>query len=124
MKVYHDLDALPEFRNAVITIGTFDGVHMGHRQILENLNAEAKAVNGETMIITFHPHPRKVVSSTILGLRLINTLEERLEMIEEMGIEHVVVVPFTEAFANQRAEDYIKKFPDQQIPSAYPDHWL
>lgn len=110
MKVYRDLNVLPPFRNAVVTIGTFDGVHMGHRTIFENLIAEAQAVGGETIIITFHPHPRKVVSSTILGLRLINTLEERLELIEEVGIEHVVVVPFTEAFANQTAEEYIKNF--------------
>ena len=78
MKVHYDIENLPLFRNAVITIGTFDGVHMGHRQIINKLKSEAKANNGETVIITFHPHPRKVVSSTILGIRLINTLEEKI----------------------------------------------
>ena len=110
MRVHRDIDKLPSFRNAVITIGTFDGVHMGHRQVIEKLKAEALAVNGETVIITFHPHPRKVVSSTILGIRLINTLDEKLELLEQIGIDHVVVVPFTEAFANQPAEDYIRNF--------------
>ena len=110
MKVHYDIEQLPEFRNAIITIGTFDGVHMGHRQIIDKLKAEAKANDGETVIVTFHPHPRKVVSSAILGIRLINTLSERIEILTQLGINHLVVVPFTEVFANQPAEDYIKNF--------------
>lgn len=110
MEVHRNIDALPVFRNAVVTIGTFDGVHMGHRQIIDKLKTEAKAINGETVIITFHPHPRKVVSSTILGIRLINTLDEKIELLEQLGIDHLVVVPFTDAFANQRAEEYVKNF--------------
>jgi riboflavin kinase/FMN adenylyltransferase len=110
MQVHYDIDSLPSFRNAVITIGTFDGVHMGHRQVIDKLKSEAIAANGETVIITFHPHPRKVVSSTILGIRLINTLDEKIELLKQLGIDHVVVVPFTDAFANQPAEDYIKNF--------------
>lgn len=110
MKVHYNIEQLPVFKNAVITIGTFDGVHQGHRQIIEKLKTEAKAVNGESVIITFHPHPRKVVSSTILGVRLINTLDEKIELLEQLGIDHLVVVPFTDAFANQPAEDYIKNF--------------
>ena len=110
MKVHYDIEQLPAFRNAVITIGTFDGVHMGHRQIIDRLKAQAEAINGETVIITFHPHPRKIVSSTILGIRLINTLNEKIDLLRHLGINHVVVVPFTEAFANQPAEEYVKKF--------------
>lgn len=110
MQVYRDIDSLPSFRNAVITIGTFDGVHMGHRQVIQRLKTEAAAANGESVIITFHPHPRKVVSSAILGIRLINTLEERTELLREMGIDHLVVVPFTDAFANQPAENYLADF--------------
>lgn len=110
MQVHYDTDRLPLFRNAVITIGTFDGVHLGHRQIIERLKEEAAAINGETVIITFHPHPRKVVSSAILGIRLINTMEEKLELLEQLGIGHVVVVPFTDAFANQPAEEYVSNF--------------
>ncbi len=110
MQVHYDIDKLPAFRNAVVTIGTFDGVHMGHRQVLDKLIAEARTIDGETVIITFHPHPRKVVSSTILGIRLINTLEERIGLLRQMGIHHVVVVPFTDVFANQTAEEYIKNF--------------
>jgi riboflavin kinase / FMN adenylyltransferase len=110
MQVHRDIERLPAFRNAVVTIGTFDGVHMGHRQVIESLKAEAKTIHGETVIITFHPHPRKIVSSAILGIRLINTLDEKIELLEQMGIDHLVVVPFTEAFANQHAVDYIRDF--------------
>src|SRR6478672_1752374 len=110
MEVYRSIEQLPPIKNAVITIGTFDGVHMGHRQVIESLKEESKAVGGETVIITFHPHPRKVVSSAILGIRLINTLDEKIELLAEAGIEHLVIIPFTEAFANQSAEDYIQNF--------------
>ena len=110
MEVHYNIEQLPAFRNAVITIGTFDGVHSGHRQIISKLKEEAKNINGETVIITFHPHPRKVVSSTILGIRLINTLEEKIELLEQLGIDHLVVVPFTDAFANQQAEEYVGHF--------------
>jgi riboflavin kinase / FMN adenylyltransferase len=110
MQIHRNLDQLPEFRNAVVTIGTFDGVHAGHRQIIDELIREARSVNGETVIITFHPHPRKVVTSAILGVRLINTLDEKLELLEQLGIDHVVVVPFTDAFANQSAEEYVENF--------------
>ena len=110
MQIHRDITKLPQFTNAVITIGTFDGVHLGHRQIIDNLKAEAVKANGESVIITFHPHPRKVVSSVITGVRLINTLNERIELLAKTGIDHLVIVPFTEYFANQEAEDYISDF--------------
>jgi riboflavin kinase/FMN adenylyltransferase len=110
MQIHRDISNLPQFSNAVITIGTFDGVHLGHKQIIENLKEEAAKANGESVIITFHPHPRKVVSSVITGLRLINTLNERIELLEKTGIGHLVIVPFTDYFASQTAEEYISEF--------------
>jgi riboflavin kinase/FMN adenylyltransferase len=110
MQIHRDISNLPQFRNAVITIGTFDGVHLGHKQIIANLKEEAARANGESVIITFHPHPRKVVSSVITGLRLINTLNERIELLEKTGIGHLVIVPFTDYFASQTAEEYISEF--------------
>lgn len=109
MQVHYNIDQLPEFRNAVITIGTFDGVHLGHQQILNKLKQEAVLVNGETVIITFHPHPRKVISANS-SLQLINTLDEKIELLEKAGIDHLVVTPFTETFSSQSAEDYIAHF--------------
>jgi len=110
MQVHRDIDNLPLFHNAVVTIGTFDGVHVGHRQIINKLKVEAIKLNGESVIITFHPHPRKIISSAILGVRLINTLEEKIEVLAGLGIDHLVIVPFTDAFANQPAEEYIRDF--------------
>lgn len=110
MKVHFDIDQLPVFTRAVVTIGTFDGVHHGHRQVLTKLIDKAKEIQGESVIITFHPHPRKIVSSAILGIRLINTLHERLQLLSGLPVDHVVVVPFTDAFANLTADQYISEF--------------
>lgn len=110
MQVHYDISQLPSFRKAVLTIGTFDGVHHGHQQILEAVTNTAKEVNGESVIITFHPHPRKIVSSAILGIRLITTLEERIQLLQKAGVDHLVVVPFTDAFANQSATQYVEEF--------------
>lgn len=110
MKLHNSTDNLPAFKNAVVTIGTFDGVHCGHQQIIKTLKDTAVAAGGETVIITFHPHPRKVVSSVVTGIRLITTLQERIDLIAKAGIDHLVVVPFTDYFANQTAEEYISDF--------------
>lgn len=110
MRIHHDIDQLPSFRRAVITIGTFDGVHTGHARILEQLRQEAARIDGETVIITFYPHPRKIVKGSPEGIRLINTLEEKIELLAWQQIDHLVIVPFTEAFSQLTAEEYIKNF--------------
>ena len=109
MQVYRTTENLPLFTNAVITIGTFDGVHEGHKKIIAALIAEAKKINGESIIITFDPHPRKVVKPDE-HLQLINTLSEKIELLGQTGIDHLVVVPFTYEFADQTAEQYIEDF--------------
>jgi riboflavin kinase/FMN adenylyltransferase len=110
MKVYYSIDNIPAFNRAVLTIGTFDGVHLGHQQILEQLKQEARRIGGETVIITFHPHPRKVVSGQQPAFHLLNTIEERIELLDKNGIDHLVIVPFTPAFAQQTPEEYIEHF--------------
>lgn len=110
MQVHRDLEQLPVFKNAIITIGTFDGVHKGHQQIINQLKSTATQVGGETVIITFHPHPRKIVGSFGGTIELLNTLEEKIVLLDKAGINHLVVVPFTEHFANQSAEAYCKDF--------------
>ena len=111
MKVHRELaGSLPEFHKAVITIGTFDGVHLGHRQILAQLKEEAARIGGETVIITFHPHPRKIVSSVPGDIKLLNTLNEKIILLDAAGIDHLVVVPFDHVFASQTAEQYVKDF--------------
>ncbi len=110
MTVYTDIQNLPIFKNAVITIGTFDGVHFGHQQILSLMKSAAKQVNGETVIITFHPHPRKIIGANKAPIYLLNTLDEKINLLEKYGIDHLIIIPFTEKFAQQSAEDYIADF--------------
>ena len=128
MIVHRDINNLPHFNNAVITIGTFDGVHTGHLQIIQQLKEEAKKINGETVIITFYPHPRMVIASGKSEIRLLNTLSEKIELLEKIGIHHLVVVPFTKAFSEQTAEEYVdeflvKKFHPHTIIIGYDHHF-
>lgn len=108
MQVHYSIENLPVFKNAVVTIGTFDGVHSGHRQIIHQLNKEAAEINGESVIITFHPHPRKVISDK--PLYLLNTLNEKITLLQALQVNHLVVVPFNEGFSNQTPEEYVKHF--------------
>lgn len=110
MFIHRNLSSLPVFHKAVVTIGTFDGVHAGHRKIIEQLQTEAQHINGETVIITFHPHPRHVVQQGQSPIQILTTLPEKIELLEQLGVDHLVVIPFDETFSNLSAEDYIKDF--------------
>ena len=109
MQVHRDIDDLPAFRKPVLTIGTFDGVHKGHLQILNQLQEVAARTGGETVIITFHPHPRTVVGANLPKIHLINTIEEKIELLSPL-IDHLVIVPFTELFSRMTATEYVKHF--------------
>lgn len=95
---------------AIVTIGTFDGVHLGHRQIIHQVKQQAALVQGQSVLVTFHPHPRRVVGQQQNDLRLLNTLSEKIALLRAQGIDHLVIVPFTESFAAQSAEAYIADF--------------
>ena len=110
IRVHRDLEQLPNFHNAVITIGTFDGVHTGHQQIIELLLHEATSIGGESVIITFYPHPRKVVQQGKPAIKVLSSLNEKIILLDKQGIQHLVVIPFDEAFAHQTAESYVEHF--------------
>lgn len=110
MQVHSLSQPLPAFRNAVVTIGTFDGVHRGHRLILERMRAVAEEVGGETVIVTFDPHPRNIVGMRSDPQPLLTTMPERIGLLAEIGIDHLVIVPFTPAFAAMDPRDYVKDF--------------
>lgn len=110
MRVHNDLNNLPEFRHAVLTIGSFDGVHEGHQQIIERMNRLAREQDGESILITFHPHPRLVIYPNDDSLRLITTIDEKIQLLEQYGLDHIVIVPFTVEFSQQSADEYIQKF--------------
>jgi riboflavin kinase/FMN adenylyltransferase len=110
MKIYNNISTLPSIQNAVITIGTFDGVHQGHQKVIEQLLVEAKKIRGSAVVITFYPHPRQVIASHLSPILHLNTLEEKANLLESMGIEHLVVIPFDKTFSEQSANSYIKDF--------------
>jgi len=110
MQIHWDINNLPLFKNAVITIGTFDGVHTGHLQILKQLKEEAIKIRGESVIITFDPHPRMIINDNNSQIKLLNTLSEKIELLQKQKIDHLVIVPFTMDFSEQTAENYIKDF--------------
>jgi len=110
MKIHYDLKKLPPFHKAIVTTGAFDGVHTGHQKIISRMQEIAKAVNGETIIVTFHPHPRKVISSIPGEIKQLTSLEERIDLLKETGIDHLVVVNFDYQFSNLSASQYIKDF--------------
>jgi riboflavin kinase/FMN adenylyltransferase len=110
MQVHEHIEQLPTFTNAVVTIGTFDGVHLGHKAIIDQLKRTAQEIGGETVIITFDPHPRTIISSVPGDLKLLTLIHEKARLLNEAGIDHLVVVPFNTAFAMQTADDYIRAF--------------
>ena len=110
MTVHHDLQQLPAFKNAVITTGAFDGVHIGHQEIISRMKQIALEIKGEAVIVTFHPHPRKVISSIPGEIKQLTSLDERIELLSQSGIDHLVVVNFDYAFSNLTADAYVKTF--------------
>jgi riboflavin kinase/FMN adenylyltransferase len=110
MKVFHHINALPEIPNAVLTIGTFDGVHCGHQQIIATINRIAHETNGQSVILTFHPHPRLVINPDDTSLKLLNTLEEKIISLEKYGVNNLIVTPFSQQFSEMSAHDYVKDF--------------
>lgn len=110
MNIFRGLSALPEFRNSVITIGSFDGVHHGHYKILKRIQQLAEETGGDDVVVTFHPHPREIVYPKDDDLHILTTLDEKLEYFRRAGVSNVVIVPFTIEFSQQPAQEYIEKF--------------
>lgn len=119
MKVYYHLEDLPVFRNTVVTIGSFDGVHSGHQSILERVKQLAQSIDSQSVVITFHPHPRLVAQPNDKSVVLLNSVEEKVELLEKYGIDIVIVVPFTKEFSEQTPEEYIEKFLYERFKPTY-----
>ena len=110
MRVFHGFDALPHFVRPAVTVGSYDGVHLGHRALIGRLIAEARANGGESIVLTFEPHPR-ITLGKAEGLRLLTTLDEKTALLEELGVDNVIVIPFDRAFialsGEEFADDYL-----------------
>ncbi len=108
MKIHTDFYHCGEIKNAVITTGTFDGVHIGHKIILDRLDFLSKSVNGESVLITFHPHPRKILFPDKCGdLKLINSQEEKEQLLAETGLDHLFIIPFTLEFSKTTSHSFV-----------------
>ena len=110
MKIYNNFSDFVKVPNAIVTIGTFDGVHLGHQAILKDMVKTAKDIGGETVVITFYPHPRQVLNINAANLRFITTQEEKLQLLEKSGIDNVIVVNFTKEFSRVSSEDFIRDY--------------
>ncbi len=108
MKIYHNLENF-NAKNPVLTIGTFDGVHLGHQKVILKLNDFARKHQGESVIFTFHPHPRMVTSPGENNLRLLTTLDEKIRLFSKLDIDHLVIYPFTKIFSKLSYSDFVKK---------------
>lgn len=108
MKVFHGIDNTPTLSRAVVTQGTFDGVHLGHRQILKHVVEEAKKIDGKSVLITFFPHPRLVIHPEDNNLKLLTTLNEKIDLLQEIGLDYLIVLPFTDEISNLNPLSYVR----------------
>jgi riboflavin kinase / FMN adenylyltransferase len=109
MKIYHGIDDFTPLQYAVVTSGTFDGVHLGHQKIFARLREIASRNFGETVVITFWPHPRLVLHPEDESLKLLNTFEEKAELLKDQGIQHLIRIPFTKEFSQLTSEQFIQE---------------
>lgn len=110
MDVYKGFENIQKITNPVLTIGTFDGVHLGHQKIIEQLNKEAKEIGGESVLFTFYPHPRMVLYPDDHGLQLIQTQVEKIDKLRRMGLQNVIIHPFSKEFSRLSATEFVRDY--------------
>ena len=118
MKVYHDIKDFRKIPNAIVTIGTFDGVHLGHQAVFKQMVDKARQIGGETVVITFFPHPRIVISPNDNRLRLITSQEDKIEHLRRSNIDNLIIINFTKEFSHTSSEDFIKDYVVRYIQPA------
>ena len=109
MKVFREADTY-DWSNVVVTTGTFDGVHRGHRYLLNELRAEANRLGAKSVVVTFEPHPRLVLNPDNTSLQLLNSMEEKAMLLEQMGIDGLYIIPFTLPFSKKSSEEFFKEY--------------
>lgn len=108
MKVYRSIDAYEKIGRTAVTIGTFDGVHTGHQVVIKQLKNAAKKIKGQSVLLTFFPHPRMVLYPDDDELRLLNTIDERIEMLQKEGIDHLIIHPFSKEFSRLSSTEFVR----------------
>jgi riboflavin kinase/FMN adenylyltransferase len=119
MQVHRSLEGFPIINNAIVTQGTFDGVHVAHQVILQQLMKIAKQKNGETVVITYDPHPRTVLFPDDHGLELLNSLDEKIALLDKAGIDHLLILPFTASFSRMSSLEFINDVLVKAIHTKY-----
>ncbi len=109
MEVFNSLSEVKKDNNTIITMGTFDGIHLGHRKIIEGVKARASALGGRSFLITFDPHPRSVIAGG-REIKLLNTLQEKIDILEEIGIQNLLIINFTKEFSQLTSEEFFKNY--------------
>ncbi len=115
MQIHYSNKTLPVFKNAIVTVGSFDGVHLGHQKILEQLKASAEKNLGESVLLSFYPHPRLLLQSSAPDILLLNTWEEKVALLTRQGVDHLVLIEFNATFAALEPEQYIREFLVEKI---------
>ena len=118
MKIYREDSEIVKSKNAVVTVGSFDGLHIGHFKILNTVKEFAEKKNGSACVVTFDPHPRSVISKDF-DLKILTTLDEKIEILEEAGIENLVVIKFTKEFSQQTSDQFIKHYLVEKIGAGH-----
>ncbi len=119
MKIYRDIKEFKPLNKAVVTIGAFDGVHIGHKKILNRLTELSSLVNGESVLITFWPHPRLVLKKDAEPIALLNTLEEKIHLLDTFHIDHLLILNFNEEFSKLTADAFIENILIKSIGTRY-----
>jgi len=115
MKVHFGVsDIFNEIKRPVVTVGTFDGVHLGHQKIIKRIRKIAKEIKGESVLLTFDPHPRSVIFND-QNIKLINTLKEKIELLDLQNLDHLIIYPFTTEFSMLNAKDYVSELLINQL---------
>ena len=109
MRVFYGFEDLPHFDHPAVTVGSYDGVHLGHRALIERLIAEARAAGGESIVVTFEPHPR-IALGRAEGLRLLTTLEEKIALLEGLGVDNLIVIPFDRTFSALSGREFVDRY--------------
>lgn len=115
MKIYNDIEDFKRVNNPIVTIGTFDGVHVGHQKIIDRMRDVADKVGGETVLLTFYPHPRLVIHPDSKNLRFINIQKRKIALLEKAGIDHLIIIPFTREFSKLTSSQFIKEYIAEKI---------
>ncbi len=115
MIIHYDLNNFINVRNPVITMGSFDGVHVGHKKIIDNIVKSASDLNGESILFSFYPHPRQVLFANTYSHKCLNTQQEKIELLKKTQIDHLIFFPFSIEFSKISSKDFVKNYLVEKI---------